>query len=214
MRASVTALLLLLLPAVAPAGGRELPPLGQASAPGAAGPMPGRSANAAIALEDLHVALKPLGEWVVHPTWGPVWKPAGVGPDWKPYHRGRWAHTAQGWYWVSDEPWAWATYHFGRWFLDPAGGWLWSPGRRWAPSWVVWREGKGLVGWAPLGPNGHESPLTWIFVPRDKLGVEVALVELQGARRGQALGATRRIEREAPPAPRAAPARTVAQAGR
>jgi hypothetical protein len=220
MRARAAALCLFLLAPPATATAREPRPVRQVAPPGAAGPGPGQRANAAIALEDLHEALRPLGEWAIHPTWGPVWKPAGVGTDWRPYHQGRWAHTAQGWYWVSDEPWGWATYHFGRWYLDAAAGWVWVPGRRWAPSWVVWREGKGLVGWAPLGPNGHESPLTWTFVPKEKLGEEAPKVELPPARGGHALQVTRRIERDAPaprpaPVPPAPPARpsTVAHAG-
>jgi len=31
------------------------------------------------------------------------------------YSNGRWQRTDAGWYWSSEEPWAWATYHYGRW---------------------------------------------------------------------------------------------------
>src|SRR6185503_19526629 len=57
------------------------------------------------------------------------------------------------WYWVSDEPWAWATYHYGRWQLAGGYGWVWVPETVWAPAWVSWREGGGYVGWAPMPPE-------------------------------------------------------------
>ena len=38
------------------------------------------------------------------------------------------------------------------WFVADDSGWCWVPGREWAPSWVSWRHGDGLVGWAPLPP--------------------------------------------------------------
>jgi len=31
--------------------------------------------------------------------------------DWRPYCNGHWQRTEAGWYWVSDDPGAWATYH-------------------------------------------------------------------------------------------------------
>jgi len=61
--------------------------------------------------------------------------------------------TGDGWYWVSDEQWAWATYHYGRWVYDSYYGWVWTPDTEWGPSWVCWREGGGYVGWAPLPPG-------------------------------------------------------------
>ena len=53
--------------------------------------------------------------------------------DWRPYCNGHWERTEDGWYWVSDEPWGWATYHYGRWDFDPAIGWYWVPQTQWAP---------------------------------------------------------------------------------
>jgi len=95
------------------------------------------------------------GHWVDRPGYGRCWHPAYVSSDWRPYCEGYWLWTDGGWYWVSDEQWAWATYHYGRWVDDPYYGWVWVPDTEWAPSWVSWREGGGYVGWAPLGPSGR-----------------------------------------------------------
>ncbi len=81
-----------------------------------------------------------------------AWQPAEVGQGWRPYNNGRWVWTDDGWYWDSDEPWAWATYHYGRWYDDDYYGWVWVPGYDWSPAWVEWRFGGGAMGWAPLGP--------------------------------------------------------------
>jgi hypothetical protein len=70
----------------------------------------------------------------------------------RPHNVGRWAWTSGGWYWISDEPWGWATYHYGTWYLDPVYGWVWIPDYEWAPAWVEWRYGGDYIGWAPLGP--------------------------------------------------------------
>jgi len=164
------------------------PPPGKARRP----PAPA-GAQAVVSLEDFHRALDPLGTWFVHPRWGQVWRPASISNIWKPYTRGHWARTDGGWYWVSDEPWAWATYHFGRWFLDPLIGWLWAPGRRWAPAWVQWREGKGLAGWAPLGPDGRALATHYTFVPAERILEPAEEVALPSPRMGQALRDTRPV---------------------
>lgn len=96
--------------------------------------------------------LAPYGEWVNHRTYGWVWAPYGITPDWRPYTVGRWVLSDWGWTWVSYEPFGWATYHYGRWFFDPWYGWVWVPGTQWAPAWVAWRFGGGWIGWAPLPP--------------------------------------------------------------
>src|ERR1017187_2399037 len=93
------------------------------------------------------------GHWVDRPGYGQCWHPAYMSSDWRPYCEGYWLWTDGGWYWVSDEQWAWATYHYGRWVDDPYYGWVWVPDTEWAPSWVSWREGDGYVGWAPLPPG-------------------------------------------------------------
>jgi hypothetical protein len=92
------------------------------------------------------------GEWITVDANIYAWRPMGVDADWRPYQYGRWIWTDDGWYWDSDEPWAWAAYHYGRWYYDDYYGWLWSPGYDWAPAWVEWRYGGDYVGWAPLGP--------------------------------------------------------------
>ena len=74
--------------------------------------------------------------------------------------------TDSGWYWVSDEQWAWATYHYGRWAYDSYYGWVWVPDTEWGPSWVSWRQGGEYVGWAPLPPGAGFGP-EGRFVVRD-----------------------------------------------
>jgi hypothetical protein len=103
--------------------------------------------------DDFVQPLSPYGEWVDVNGYGRCWRPAHVESGWRPYSNGHWESTADGWYWVSDEPWAWATYHYGRWQLAGNYGWVWVPQTQWAPAWVSWREGGGYVGWAPLPPE-------------------------------------------------------------
>src|SRR5579859_436419 len=102
---------------------------------------------------DFYEPLAPHGEWVVIGSYGRCWRPGHVARDWRPYCNGNWQRTEAGWYWVSDEPWAWATYHYGRWDFTDQYGWYWVPRTQWAPAWVSWHEGGGYVGWAPLQPS-------------------------------------------------------------
>lgn len=94
------------------------------------------------------------GTWIEVGSYGRCWRPAGVAMEWRPYGYGHWVWTDCGWYWVSDEPWAWACYHYGWWVNDSFHGWVWVPGIEWAPAWVSWRVGGGFIGWAPLPPRG------------------------------------------------------------
>jgi hypothetical protein len=129
--------------------------------------------QAGVTLEVFDDALAMHGEWIVVARYGRVWRPLHVGVGWQPYLYGEWVWTADGWFWLTDEPWGWATYHYGRWAWDPALGWFWVPGFVWAPAWVAWRVGDGFVGWAPLYPEFtvwwvDAYPLVpphWIFVP-------------------------------------------------
>jgi hypothetical protein len=117
---------------------------------------PADAAYAEIRVEsDFYEPLSPYGRWEEVGSYGRCWIPGGVSADWSPYSEGYWQSTDAGWYWVSDEPWGWATYHYGRWDSSPQFGWYWVPQRQWAPAWVSWREGGGYVGWAPLGPSGQ-----------------------------------------------------------
>jgi hypothetical protein len=103
---------------------------------------------------DFYEPLTPQGEWIVVGSYGRCWRPGHVDRDWRPYSEGYWQRTEAGWYWVSDEPWAWATYHYGRWDFTDQYGWYWVPQTVWAPAWVSWHSGGGYIGWAPMYPSG------------------------------------------------------------
>jgi hypothetical protein len=104
---------------------------------------------------DFDEPLSPYGHWEYISSYGRCWVPAGVDPSWRPYCNGHWESTDAGWYWVSDEPWGWATYHYGRWDFDQRVGWFWVPQTMWAPAWVTWHRGAGYVGWCPLPPSAR-----------------------------------------------------------
>ena len=99
--------------------------------------------------------LSRFGEWFGTQDYGFVWQPMALGtnPAWRPYTRGRWVNSDQGWTWLSDEPFGWAVYHYGRWVLLAEHGWVWVPGDDWAPAWVSWRQNDDYLGWAPLPPE-------------------------------------------------------------
>ncbi|MHB1205656.1 MAG: DUF6600 domain-containing protein [Rhodospirillaceae bacterium] len=110
--------------------------------------------SVSIGFDDFHEQLAPYGRWINHPRWGEVWHPTRVSSGFKPYYEGHWEDTEEyGWMWVSDESWGDIPYHYGRWVFDRADGWLWVPGYVWGPSWVVWREGGGNIGWFPMPPD-------------------------------------------------------------
>lgn len=101
---------------------------------------------------DFYEPLTPYGRWVVVAGYGRCWVPGRIEAEWRPYSNGYWQRTDAGWYWMSEEPWGWATYHYGRWDWNVQFGWFWVPQTQWSPAWVAWREGGGYVGWAPLRP--------------------------------------------------------------
>jgi hypothetical protein len=101
--------------------------------------------------------LAPYGNWIERPSYGWVRTPRAFSTSWHPYQNGHWVWSDEGWVWVSDEPYGWATYHYGRWYDDPEIGWSWVPGDDWAPAWVSWQEGGDHVGWAPLPPGVNIS---------------------------------------------------------
>jgi hypothetical protein len=118
------------------------------------------------------------GTWVEVGSYGRCWRPAHVLVGWRPYCVGEWVWTDCGWYWQSDEPWAWACYHYGYWAYEPAYGWVWVPGVEWAPAWVSWRVGGGFIGWAPVPPPGvvfvrHPAPEAFMFVSTARFGERV-----------------------------------------
>ncbi|HEV8583285.1 MAG TPA: DUF6600 domain-containing protein [Thermoanaerobaculia bacterium] len=160
--------LLLLLGAAAGAG--------FASISTALGISVGPSGRSTVNLGFFYDDLAPYGNWVQSPRYGWVWTPLGVAETWQPYADGHWVWTDQGWTWITDEPFGWATYHYGRWYDDPALGWAWVPGYEWGPSWVSFVEAPSYVGWAPLPPsvalvsgfNGSRialAPASYVFVP-------------------------------------------------
>jgi hypothetical protein len=134
----------------------------------------GPSGRATVDLGFFYDDLSPYGHWVDRPQYGWVWTPRAVASTWRPYQNGHWAWTDEGWIWITDEPYGWATYHYGRWYDDPDYGWSWVPGNDYAPAWVSWQEGGDYIGWAPLPPSVQFSagPLTvslapdaYLFVP-------------------------------------------------
>ncbi|MBS1517449.1 MAG: hypothetical protein JSS91_05120 [Bacteroidetes bacterium] len=91
-----------------------------------------------------------------------VWKPAaslgvsvvpGESPVFTPYTNGQWVNTDAGWYFKAPTPEEETVSHFGRWVNSPTAGWLWVPGRVWAPAWVDWKQNADYVSWAPLPPS-------------------------------------------------------------
>ena len=126
----------------------------------------GSSGRASVDLGFFYDNLSSYGNWIERPSYGWVWTPSQVSSSWRPYQDGHWVWTDQGWTWISEEPYGWATYHYGRWYDDPEIGWSWVPGDEWAPAWVDWQAGDDYVGWAPLPPsydinsgyrNGYDS---------------------------------------------------------
>lgn len=120
---------------------------------------------------DFHAPLTEHGVWVTVGSYGRCWRPARVAVGWRPYCDGRWVWTDCGWYWESDEPWAWACYHYGYWAFDSQYGWVWIPGIEWAPAWVSWRIGGGYIGWAPWCPPHLRVAImepTFVFIQANR----------------------------------------------
>jgi hypothetical protein len=153
--------------------------MGSAAVSVSAGVRIGSSGRAAVDLGYFYDDLASYGNWVQRPSYGWVWTPRQASSSWRPYQQGHWVETDEGWTWISDEPYGWATYHYGRWYQDPEAGWEWVPGNEWAPAWVSWQEGGNYVGWAPLPPSAQWSgqgfggvdfstaiaPEAYLFVP-------------------------------------------------
>ena len=118
-------------------------------------PASAQQISVGIGFDNFHSQLAPYGTWSNHSRWGEVWHPR-ADRDFRPYYNGHWEDTREyGWLWVSDDNWGDVPYHYGRWLFDPREGWLWVPGYVWAPSWVVWREGGGNIGWFPMPPGDN-----------------------------------------------------------
>lgn len=113
----------------------------------------GPSGRASVDLGFFYDDLATYGNWIERPSYGWVWTPRSVASSWRPYQDGHWVWSDEGWVWVSDEPYGWATYHYGRWYDDPEIGWAWVPGTEWGPAWVSWQQSDDYYGWAPLPPR-------------------------------------------------------------
>lgn len=138
-----------------------------------------RRPTAATTQGDPEAVLAATGVWIEVASHGLAWRPCVVGPGWRPYFHGSWRWTREGWFWVSAEPWGAVTYHYGRWLFEPSQGWVWLPGKTWAPAWVRWRSNHEVVGWAPLEPDGPTYSAFWTFVPAARLeGEEVEAIAL------------------------------------
>jgi len=135
----------------------------------------GKAQQRNVSFQVFYNELSPYGTWVLHPSFGDVWVP-DVDFDFTPYlTNGYWADTQYGNTWVSNYDWGWATFHYGRWYYDTFYRWVWVPDNTWAPAWVVWRNGGGYYGWAPMSPGLHCSFSVnlfsgipnhyWTFVP-------------------------------------------------
>ena len=116
-------------------------------------------ANQPVTDQVFYDELSPYGQWIDYPDYGYVWQPTDVDVNFRPYDtNGNWVYTDEGWTWQSDYSWGWAPFHYGRWFYDGAYGWMWMPGREWAPAWVAWGQSGDYYGWAPLPPHiGYNS---------------------------------------------------------
>src|SRR5260370_8380366 len=64
------------------------------------------------ATADFYAPLAANGAWVEVGSYGRCWRPAGITAEWRPYCSGNWVWTDCGWYWASDEPWAWTSSHY------------------------------------------------------------------------------------------------------
>lgn len=116
-----------------------------------------------ININVFYSSLEPYGEWIEIGYDDFVWRPYKSDYNWRPYADGRWEWTRNGWYWVSYEPFGWATYHYGRWYYDDYYGWVWMPDNIWAPAWVEWRYNENYIGWAPLPPYAKFSQRRGIY---------------------------------------------------
>jgi hypothetical protein len=107
--------------------------------------------------------LDQYGSWEDNPTYGPVWYPTVVTPDWAPYRDGYWTDVgAWGLTWVDAALWGYAPSHYGRW-VHVHGRWGWCPGPRvrrphWAPALVGWYGGAS---WG-ITANGGEPVYAWV----------------------------------------------------
>jgi hypothetical protein len=131
-------------------------------------------AEAKPSIREFQARLAPHGRWLDSAPYGRVWQPTAAKSGWNPYYDGHWEYTDVGQTWVSDYTWGAIPYHYGTWAVEPGRGWVWIPGDIWAPSWVVFRTGPDVIGWAPVAPGfaiggavvaGPAFDESFVFVP-------------------------------------------------
>jgi hypothetical protein len=109
-----------------------------------------------LELDDFEYELNRYGHWNHMPSYGYVWVPSGIEPNWRPYYHGRWLwYPICGWTWLPYEPWGWVTFHYGRWHWSLNLGWYWIPTVRWGPAWVRWYQWNDYWAWVPMNYYGH-----------------------------------------------------------
>lgn len=74
-------------------------------------------------------------------------------PVYVPYTDGQWVYSDDGWYFDGATPYEDVTFHYGRWVYNPYAGWVWVPGRVWAPAWVDWYDDDDYIAWTPVPPE-------------------------------------------------------------
>ena len=150
--------------ALAKRGRSPLPVVPATAAPATPPSQPGVAQTEPATYTIFYRRLDPYGDWLETSNYGYVFQPrvALQNRDWRPYTVGHWVYTDAGWTWISEEKFGWATYHYGRWIRLRGIGWVWVPGRQWAPAWVSWRRGDNYVGWAPLPPEADFDRLSGI----------------------------------------------------
>ncbi len=137
-----------------------------------------------VEVATFHERLGAYGRWTTVEGYGQAWVPGSVRAGWRPYSDGRWVLTEYGWTYVSDDPWGWAAYHYGNWVLAGGSGWVWVPGRVWAPAWVTWRYGGGYAAWAPAPPFGYRVRVVetnspgWVVVQEAHFTQPIATVAI------------------------------------
>jgi len=77
-----------------------------------------------------------------------VWAPRAVAVTWRPYQVGHWVWTDDGWLWVSDEPYGWATYHYAAGMTIPTTAGCGCPARS-GDRLGLLQAADDYVGWAP-----------------------------------------------------------------
>lgn len=97
-------------------------------------------------------------DWGVFFVWSPdpslaVSVAAGEPANYVPYADGEWYYTDDGWYFAGATQYEDVTFHYGRWVMAPEAGWIWVPGRVWAPSWVEWYDNDDYIAWGPIPPR-------------------------------------------------------------